>query len=106
MLQYFFVYFLFDKFKFTIICIQFSPVIFLPTVSEKCCLAQSSKYVLNGHVRKKMDPEQYLEKLMDYQNEDNKPLNLITVSSTLPMSYTPDEQLQRLYCKIVQDSCK
>ena len=52
---------------------------FLTLFSELCCEAQSMKYLLYGHLRRKMNPEEYMEKLMEYWDEDNKPLNFITV---------------------------
>ena len=48
-------------------------------ISALCCEAQSQKYILYGHMRKRWNPEQYMEKLMEYWDED-KNLNLITVS--------------------------
>ncbi|XP_075258955.1 uncharacterized protein LOC142350858 [Convolutriloba macropyga] len=45
---------------------------------QLCCEAQSMKYLLYGHLRRKMNPEDYMEKLMEYWDEDNKPLNFIT----------------------------
>ena len=55
--------------------------------SELCCEAQSMKYLLYGHLRRKMNPEDYMEKLMEYWDEDNKPLNFITVIEFLSFTY-------------------
>ncbi|XP_075258603.1 uncharacterized protein LOC142350600 [Convolutriloba macropyga] len=42
-----------------------------------CCSGQTTKYLMYGHLRKKWDPQQYMDKLMEYWDEDNKPLNYL-----------------------------
>ncbi|XP_075258824.1 uncharacterized protein LOC142350754 [Convolutriloba macropyga] len=49
-----------------------------PESPQLCCEDQTMKYLFYGQLRKKWSPEQYLEKLTEYWDEDNKPLNLIT----------------------------
>ena len=46
-----------------------------------CCLAQTRKYLLHGLNFKDWNPDQYLFKLMDYDDEE-KPLNFIAVRSS------------------------
>ncbi|XP_075258803.1 uncharacterized protein LOC142350736 isoform X2 [Convolutriloba macropyga] len=48
-----------------------------PDEPNFCCEGQSMKYLFFGQLRKKWSPEQYMEKLMDYSDED-KPLNFLT----------------------------
>ncbi|XP_063713809.1 uncharacterized protein LOC134841705 [Symsagittifera roscoffensis] len=41
-----------------------------------CCVSQTMKYLVHGLHNKRWDPEQYMAKLIDYDDE-NKPLNFI-----------------------------
>ena len=41
------------------------------------------KYMTHGLEYKGMSPDEFMNKLTDYDNEDNKPLNFISVSSLL-----------------------
>ena len=48
-------------------------------VLEDCCRGQAEEYLVNGFLNKQMAPDDYMAKLTDYKNEDNKPLNYLSV---------------------------